>query len=183
MKVRGFRVILLGLAIGLFVVVGCDKKGDEAATTEAEKAVEVVEEAEAVEIVEEAAEAVEAEAMVEAVKEPVTEKAKETITAVVIDEARPLSEIRAEAADLNDASLRAAAMGYRVRIIAKQDELADLTGKFPKVPGIEEFGRAPLTPEPDVGDLTKSISGLNERYQIYFDMLKARGGNLSGLGL
>ncbi len=184
MKVPGFGVILLALAIGLFAVAGCEKKVDEAATTEAEKAAEVVEETEAVEIVEEAAEAVEAEEIAEAVETvevPVAEKARETITAVVIDEARPLSEVRAEAADLNDASLRAAAMGYRVRIIAKQDELADLTGKFPKVPGIEEFGRAPLTPEPDVGDLTKSISGLTERYQIYFDMLKARGGDLSGL--
>ena len=184
MKVPGFRVILLGLAIGLFVVVGCDKKGDEAATTEAEKAVEVVEEAEAVEIVEEAAEGAETVAVAEAVeeaKEPVTEKAKKTITAVVIDEARPLSEIRAEAADLDDASLRAATMGYKDQIIAKQDELSGLTGKLPKVPGIEEFGEEP--PEPDVGDLMRSMSGLTERYQIYFDVLKARGGNLSGLGL
>ena len=183
MKVPGFRVILLALAIGLFAVIGCEKKVDEAATTEAEKAVEVVEETEAVEIVEEAAEAVEPEEVAEAVEEAVAEKAKETITAVVIDEARPLSVIRAEAADLNDASLRAAAIGYKDQIFAKQDELAGLTGKLPKVPGIEEFGEEPFAPEPDVSDLMKSMSDLTERYQIYFDMLKARGGNLSGLGL
>ncbi len=147
MKVPGFGVILLALAIGLFAVIGCEKKVDEAATTEAQKAAEVAEET-------------------KAVKEPVTEKAKETITAVMIDETRPLSEIRAEAVHLNDASLRAAAMGYKDRIIAKQDELADLTGKFPKVPGVEEFGEEPLTPEPDIGGLMRSISALTERHQI-----------------
>ncbi len=144
-------MFLLALAVGLFGVTGCEKKPEEAVTTEAEKAVE--------------------------------EKAKETISAVVIDETRPLREIRGEAADLNDASLRAAAMGYKDQIIAKQDELADLRGKFPKVPGVEEFGKEPLTPEAEISGLTRSISALTERYRIYFDVLKARGGDLSGLGL
>lgn len=167
MKVPGFPVLLLALAVGLFGVTGCEKKPEEAVTTEAEKAVE---EAETVKIVEEAEEAV-------------AEEAEETISAVVIDETRPLREIRAEAADLNDASLRAAAMGYKEQIIAKQDELADLRGKFPKVPGVEEFGEEPWTPEAEISGLTRSISALTERHQIYFDLLKARGGNLSGLGL
>ena len=68
---------------------------------------------------------------------------------------RTVADVRAMFAKSGGSLGTAGSVAYQfdrrsVRIVAKQDELADLTGRFPKVPGIEEFGREPLTPEPDV---------------------------------
>ncbi len=168
MRVRGFSIILLALAVGLLGVIGCDKKGEEAVKPEAEEVVEAVEEVE-IEV---------------AVPEPKgVPEAVEEIKTILIDEGRPLGEIRAEAADMNDASLRAAALGYRERIFAKQVELADVMSGYDEFPYTDIFGRETLEPAPNVVDLTSSISALRERHHIYFDTLKERGGDVSGLGL
>ena len=168
MRVRGFSVILLALAVGLLGVIGCDKKAEEAVKPEPEEVVEAVEEVEIV---------------VEVPEPKGVPEAVEVIGTVLIDEGRPLGEIRAEAADMNDATLRVAAMGYRDRIFAKRTELSDVMNRYDEFPYTDIFGRETLEPAPNVVDLTSSISALTERHNIYFDLLKARGGDLRGLGL
>ena len=168
MRVHGFSVILLALAVGLLGVIGCDKKAEEAVKPEPEEVVEAVEEVEIV---------------VEVPEPKGVPEAVEVIGTVLIDEGRPLGEIRAEAADMNDATLRVAAMGYRDRIFAKRTELSDVMNRYDEFPYTDIFGRETLEPAPNVVDLTSSISALTERHNIYFDLLKARGGDLRGLGL
>ena len=168
MRVRGFSVILLALAVGLLGVIGCDKKAEEAVKPEPEEVVEAVEEVEIV---------------VEVPEPKGVPEAVEVIGTVLIEKGRPLGEIRAEAADMNDATLRVAAMGYRDRIFAKRTELSDVMNRYDEFPYTDIFGRETLEPAPNVVDLTSSISALTERHHIYFDLLKARGGDVSGLGL
>jgi hypothetical protein len=164
------RVLVL-VSIGLvlaFGLMGCDKKIKEAAASEAEDVARAMEEVEKVEEVEEI---------------EIIESRLLFAEEFVVDENRPLFEVRAEAEAMDDASLRTAAKSYRDVITSKRSELFDLSGKLDEFPFTDPLGQQTFTTEADIGELTESISALSERQRIYLDVLGNRGGDISGLGL
>lgn len=179
------RVLVL-VSVGLvlaFGLLGCDKKIKEAAASEAEEV------AKAKEVVEtESAESEMAEPRVEIEELEIIEPSREIeeaeeVKEFVVDENRPLSEIRAEAEAMDDASLRNAAMSYKDVISAKRSELLDLSVNREELPFLDPLGKTTFRTEAEISDLTGSISALSERHQIYLDVLGDRGGDISGLGL
>ena len=97
------------------------------------------------------------------------------------DETKPVSEVKAEAEKMSVADLRAMAETYRDKIMAKKGELDTLVKKLADIPLAEKLGEEAKAIQADMGDLSKAIQALTERFKVYYDKLKEKGGDLSGL--
>ena len=97
------------------------------------------------------------------------------------DENRPISEVKAEAEQMSVADLRSTAMQYKDSIMARQKNLEELTAKLKDIPIAKMVSTEAKELKADVDNLNKSISALKERFQVYYQKLKDKGGDLSGL--
>ena len=97
------------------------------------------------------------------------------------DENKPMSEVKAEAEKMDVEQLRAMALKYKDAIMAKQGEVEKITAQLKKIPIAEMLGEEAKGLKADIDDLTKSVSSLKERFQIYYGKIKEKGGNLSDL--
>jgi len=97
------------------------------------------------------------------------------------DENKPISEVKAEAEKMDTDGLRAMAMVYQKAIAAKNSEAEKLTAKLKDIPVTEMMGNEAKELKADIDNLNKSISALKERFEVYYQNLKDKGGDLSGL--
>jgi len=97
------------------------------------------------------------------------------------DEKKPISEVKAEAEKMSVADLKAMAMKYKNAIEAKKADIEKLTAKLKEIPVTQMLGEDAKKLKADIDNLTKSLSALKERFQVYYDQLKAKGGDVSGL--
>jgi len=97
------------------------------------------------------------------------------------DENKPLGEVQAEAAKMNVQDLKAMAMKYKDAVEAKKADVEKLAAKLKEIPVARLLGEQAKQLNADIDNLNKSLSALKERFQIYYDQLKAKGGDLSGL--
>ncbi len=97
------------------------------------------------------------------------------------DENKPISEVKAEAEKMDTTGLRDMAMAYQKAIAAKTSELEKLTAKLKDIPVTEVMGNEAKELKADIENLNKSISALKERFEVYYQNLKDKGGDLSGL--
>ncbi len=99
------------------------------------------------------------------------------------DENKPIGEVKAEAEKMNIEELRSMALKYKDAITAKQDEIAKISAELKKIPIADMLGEEAKGLKADVDALTKSVSALKERFEIYYDKIKEKGGDLAGLTL
>lgn len=97
------------------------------------------------------------------------------------DENKPIGEVQAEAAKMNVQDLKAMAMKYKDAVEAKKADVEKLAAKLKEIPVAQLLGEQAKQLNADIDNLNKSLSALKERFQIYYDQLKAKGGDLSGL--
>jgi len=97
------------------------------------------------------------------------------------DENKPISEVKAEAEKMNTDELRASAMAYKKAIEAKKGDVEKLADQLKEIPIAEMLGEEAKGLKADMDELQKSVSALQERFQIYYDKLKEKGGDVSGL--
>ena len=97
------------------------------------------------------------------------------------DASKPVSEVEAEAATMDVAKLTSMAMAYKDAISAKKGDIDEVMAQFKKVPVAEMVGEDAKGLKADIDVLTKDISALKERFEIYYNKLKEKGGDLSGL--
>jgi len=97
------------------------------------------------------------------------------------DENKPLNEVKAEAEQMNVEKLRLMAMKYKDAIVAKRGEVEKLAAKLSGIPIAEKLGTQAKELTAEIEALNKSISALTERIQVYYQKLKEKGGDLSGL--
>ncbi len=97
------------------------------------------------------------------------------------DENKPISEVQAEAQKMSVDDLKAMAMKYKDAIEAKKADIDKITAKLKEIPVTEMLGENAKKLKADIDNLTKSLSALKERFQIYYDQLKAKGSDVSGL--
>ena len=97
------------------------------------------------------------------------------------DENKPISEVKAEAEKMDTDGLRAMAMVYQKAIAAKNSEVEKLSAKLKDIPVTEMMGNEAKELKADIDNLNKSISALKERFEVYYQNLKDKGGDLSGL--
>lgn len=99
------------------------------------------------------------------------------------DENKPLSEVKAEADQMSAAKLRSMAMKYKDAIMARKGEIKKFAAKLKDIPIAEKLGTEAKELTAEIKALTKSISALKERFQVYYNKLKEKDGDLSGLEL
>jgi hypothetical protein len=97
------------------------------------------------------------------------------------DETKPLSDVKAEADSMSVEKLRSMAVTYKDAITAKKGEIAKVADKLKDIPVAKMLGDEAKGLKTDIDSLTKSASALKERFQVYYDKLKEKGGDLSGL--
>jgi uncharacterized lipoprotein YehR (DUF1307 family) len=97
------------------------------------------------------------------------------------DESKAISEIRAEADKLSAAELRTMAMKYKDAIVAKKAEVEKVAGKLKDIPLAEKLGTEAKELSAEIAALNKSVSALTERFGVYYQKLKDKGGDLAGL--
>ena len=97
------------------------------------------------------------------------------------DENKPISEVQAEAQKMSVDDLKAMAMKYKDAIEAKKADIDKITAKLKEIPVTQMLGDESKKLKADIDNLTKSLSALKERFQVYYDQLKAKGGDVSSL--
>ena len=95
-----------------------------------------------------------------------------------------ISEVKAEADRMSIEELKAMAVKYQKEIIAQNSKIEKFADNF--FSGIQASGKVgseakEMTDE--IEALHNSISALTERFQIYYQKLKEKGGDLTGLEL
>jgi endonuclease I len=106
-----------------------------------------------------------------------------TAQAAAVDTEKPVSEVQAQAQTMSVDSLRATALKYKDVIVAKQAELQKLTAKIKEIPIADALSQETKTLKTDLQNLQTSVSALKERFGVYYDTLKKKGGDLSNLTL
>lgn len=99
------------------------------------------------------------------------------------DENKPISEVKAEADQMDVSALRAQAMAYKDAILAKQKDLEKIQEQIKQIPVTELLGEKAKTLKAEVGTITESLRALKERFDVYVGKLKEKNGDLSGLEL
>jgi hypothetical protein len=99
------------------------------------------------------------------------------------DENKTISEVKAEAEKMDTSKLRAMAEAYKSAIIAKKGEVEKVTAKLKEIPVAELLGEKAKNLKTDIENLNKSVNALKERFEVYYQKLKEKGGNLLGLEL
>ena len=99
------------------------------------------------------------------------------------DENKPVSEVKAEAEKMDVQQLKDMALSYKNAIVAKQDEVKKLADKIANIPMAEKLGTEAKKLSEEVSSLNKSVQALTERFNVYYEKLKAMNQDVSGLSL
>ena len=99
------------------------------------------------------------------------------------DENVSLDQVKADAEKMNVDQLKAKAKTYYDAIVAKKADVEKLMAKVKDIPLTQVAGEEAKGLKADIDDLTKSVSNLKARFQVYYDKLVEKGGDTSGLQL
>ena len=99
------------------------------------------------------------------------------------DESKPMSEVKAEAEKMDTAKLRTMAQQYKSSLTAKKADIDKLMAKVKEIPVTEALGAEAKKLKADIENVQKSAAALQERFAVYYDKLKEKGGDLSGLDI
>ena len=105
---------------------------------------------------------------------------KEVKREAKVGESRSIDEVKAEAQKMDAKELRAMALKYKEALAAKQTELDKIAAKLDKL-SPTELVEAAKSIQPEMDKLAGSIAALKERFQIYYQKLKEKSGDVSGL--
>ncbi|MHC4572139.1 MAG: hypothetical protein ACYS0C_08695 [Planctomycetota bacterium] len=97
------------------------------------------------------------------------------------DENKPISEVKAEAEKMSLDELRSMALKYKEAILAKQDEVAKIGAELKEIPLTKMLGEEAKGLKADIDNLNKSVSALKSRFEIYYNKVKEKDGDLSDL--
>jgi hypothetical protein len=99
------------------------------------------------------------------------------------DESKPISEVKTEAEKMDAGQLRSMAMTYKEAIVAKKGEVEKITAKLKEIPVTELLGQEASNLKTDIENLNKSVNALKARFDVYYQKIKEKSGDLSGLQL
>ena len=95
----------------------------------------------------------------------------------------PVADVKAEAGQMNLDQLKAKAMEYKDLLASKKGTLDTLTAKLKEIPLTQQMGPEAKGLQANIATLSKSVSALNDRFQVYYNKYKEMGGDVSKLGI
>jgi Skp family chaperone for outer membrane proteins len=96
-----------------------------------------------------------------------------------VDEDKPIAEVKAEADKMTIEDLKATAKKYQAAMTAKEAELDKIMEQLKSIPVTEMLSEEAKGLQEDMKSLGKSVNALKERFEIYYNKLKEKGGELS----
>lgn len=99
------------------------------------------------------------------------------------DENKSISEVKTEAETMDVGQLRNMAMTYKEAIAAEKADLDKVAAQLKEIPIAQMVGDEAKQLKTDIDNLTGSVTALKERFEVYYQKLKEKGGDLSGLEL
>ena len=99
------------------------------------------------------------------------------------DEDKPISEVKAEAEKMDADQLRSMALKYKEAIVAKKGEVEKLAAKLKDIPVAEMMGDEAKEIKADIDNISKSVSSLKDKFNVYYNKLKEKSGDISGLDI
>ena len=99
------------------------------------------------------------------------------------DENKPIGEIKTEAEKMSVEKLKSMAVTYKEAITAKKEDVEKLASKLKDIPLTKMMGDEAKGLKADIDGLNKSVSALKERFEVYYNKLKEKGGDLAGLNI
>ncbi len=97
------------------------------------------------------------------------------------DENKAISEVKTEAEKMDTNQLRSMAVSYKEAIVVKKGDLEKLAAKIKEIPVAEMMGTEAKKIRAEIDNISKSVSALKERFEVYYNKLKEKGGDTSGL--
>lgn len=177
------QMIFYTLAIMVVLCEGCKKNED--GTTEVMSTQEVAEKPQetAVNVADKSAEVTETAA-------EVTKKTAAAVNAVTVqaedvmnDLNQSVEEIQQKVATFDKTQLLAYAEKYKDVILEKKDQITELTNKIKGLSITDALSEKGKALKDQLIQYTDQFNGLQERYSVYLDGLKALGIDLSAYGL
>lgn len=99
------------------------------------------------------------------------------------DENKPVAQVQTEAKSMSAADLRQTALAYKDAIMAKQQDVQQIADKLKGLNVSQLMDQGAKQLKTDMDQLEKSVSALKERFNIYYQQLQEKKGDLSGLEL
>ena len=161
--------LCFALVFGVVLFSGCGKKENEKPAS-ADTAAEVVEEVKV--------SLEEAKVNLKEAKVSLVEEAKVSLE---VDINKDISAIRSEVGKLDVAQLTTLAKKYKAIIDEKKVKLDTLKSEVKGLDAAAMFSEDGLALMVDMDRLSKATAALKERFSIYYNKLKALGGDVSGL--
>ena len=106
-----------------------------------------------------------------------------TAVNVTADAEKPVAEVQTQAQTMSVANLRATALQYVQAISVKREDLQKVLDQVKQIPLAEALGEKAKTLKAEAQKIEATIKGLTERFQVYYNKLKEKGGDLSGLAI
>jgi len=100
---------------------------------------------------------------------------------VTADVEKPITEVQAQAQTMSVADLKTTAVEYQQALTAKQVDLQKVLAQVKEIPLTEVLGEKAKTLKTEAQKIESSVKALTERFQVYYNKLKEKGGDLSGL--
>ena len=102
---------------------------------------------------------------------------------VTADVEKPVPEVQTQAQTMSVADLRATALQYAQTISLKREDLQKVLAKVKELPITEAMGEKAKALKTEVQKIESSVKALTERFQVYYNNLKEKGGDVSGLAI
>ncbi|MCU0917610.1 MAG: hypothetical protein MUC88_24065 [Planctomycetes bacterium] len=100
---------------------------------------------------------------------------------VTADAEKPVAEVQTQAQKMSVADLRATALQYKQAIAEQQTNLQKLVAQVKEIPLAEALGEKAKSLKTEAQKIESSLKALTERFQVYVNQLKEKGGDVSGL--
>ena len=175
------QFVFYALAAGLVLSTGCSKKEETPPTPPPAMPPAMVQITGEVAVV---------TAQAQAITKEVSQKTQDAVKALTVKpEAvmaelnQPVTDIKAKAANYGKPELLAYANAYKDIIVAKKDQLAGLSTQLKRLGMADILGEKGIAIKDQLTQYTSQLAGLKERYEVYLDMLKKFGVDLSSFGL
>lgn len=104
-----------------------------------------------------------------------------TAAAPAGDAATPIAEVQTQAQTMSVETLKATALKYKQTILDKQAQIEQIVAKMKQLPVTEALGKEAQTLKADLQNLQTSVTALKERFMVYYNTLKQKGADLTGL--
>ena len=104
-----------------------------------------------------------------------------TAVNVTADVEKPVPEVEKQAQTMSVPDLRATAAQYAQAISVKKDDLQKVLDQVKALPLAEALSEKARNLKAEAQKIQTSIKDLTDRFQVYYNKLKEKGGDLSGL--